>query len=143
MSNTQVKRHDGHKHGGEPQAGKKSDMLFYIVAVAAVILALVFVPKALGAVGVSFLADGSGLNKLLTFLIAGGLGWVCLLPSQSYKNFVALSKGARIEWRKTIKPDRDTVMRTTMMVLALVAFFALLILILDWIFGSILSWMIA
>ncbi len=143
MSKIQAKHHDEHKRGGHSQTRKKSDMLFYVVAIAAVVLALIFIPKALGMASVSFLAAGSGLNKLITFLVAAVLGWLCLLPSQSYKDFVALSKGARTEWRKTIKPDRDTVTRTTMMVLALVALFALLILLLDWIFGSILHWLIA
>ncbi len=140
MSNIQTKRHDEHK--GNTQK-KKSDMLFYAAAIAVVVLALIFIPKALGTAGVSFLAAGSGLNKLLTFIVAAVLGWVCLLPSQSYKDFVALSKGAKTEWRKTIKPDRDTVTRTTMMVLALVALFALLILLLDWVFATILNLIIA
>lgn len=137
MSNVQVKRHES-KHGGNPQSGKKSDFIYYVAAIAAVVLALVFVPKVLGAAGMSFLAAGAGLNKLFSVVAAAGLGWLCLLPSQGYKDFIELSKGARNEWRKTIKPDRDTVMRTTMMVLAIVALFALLILFLDWVFGSIL-----
>lgn len=138
MSNVQVKRHDDHKHNGGSQSAKKTDMVFFIVAIAVVVLALIFVPKALGLTGLSFLAAGAGLNKLLSVVAAAGLGWLCVMPSQSYKNFVVLSKGARNEWRKTVKPDRDTVMRTTMMVLAIVILFALLILVLDWVFGSIL-----
>lgn len=138
MSNVQAKRHDEHKHGGKPQSGKKTDIVFFVAAIAIVVLALIFVPKVLGMANMSFLATGSGLNKFFSIVVAAGLGWLCLLPSQSYKDFIALSKGARTEWRKTVKPDRDTVMRTTMMVLALVFFFALLILLLDWVFGSIL-----
>lgn len=138
MSNVQAKRHGDNKHGGKPQSGKKTDMLFFMAAAAAVVLVVMFVPDVLAMSGVSFLAAGSGLNKLFSVLIAVGLGWVCLIPSQSYKNFVALAKGARIEWRKTVKPDRDTVTKTTMMVLAIVIIFALMILMLDWMFGSIL-----
>ncbi|PIE46156.1 MAG: preprotein translocase subunit SecE [Gammaproteobacteria bacterium] len=136
MSSVQAK-HRGHKQGGLPQPGKKKDAVFYIMAVAAVIIALVFAPKVIGMSGMSFLADGAGLNKLLTFVVAAGLGWLCLLPAQGYKNFVDLAKGARIEWRKTVKPDRDTVIRTTMMVMAIVFLFAMLVLVLDWLFGSI------
>lgn len=138
MSNTQSKHHGDKKHGGNAQSGKKTDVVFFIAAAAIVVLALVFIPKALGAAGISFLAIGTGLNKLFSVIIAALLGWLVLLPTQSYKNFIALSKGARTEWRKTVKPDRDTVTKTTMMVLAIVFFFALLILILDWVFGSIL-----
>ncbi len=137
MSKVQSKRHDS-QHGGKDVSAKKTDVVFFVAAVAAVILTLVFVPKLLGATGVSFLAAGAGLNKLFSVVLAAVFGWVCLLPAQSYKNFVSLAKGARIEWRKTVKPDRDTVMRTTMMVLALVVLFALMILVLDWVFGSIL-----
>ncbi|MGY0399856.1 MAG: preprotein translocase subunit SecE [Ostreibacterium sp.] len=138
MSNVQVKHHDQHKHGNKVQPNKKTDILFFIAAVVAVVLALVFMPKLLAATDVSFLAVNSGLNKLFSVVVAVIVGWVALLPSQSYKNFITLAKGARIEWRKTVKPDRDTVMKTTMMVLALVIVFALMILILDWLFGSIL-----
>lgn len=141
MSNVQTKRHD-HKHGGQHQAGKKSDVIFYLAAVAAVVAALVFAPKILAMSGASFLAAGAGLNKLLTFVVAAAVGWLCLLPSQGYKNAVTLSKGARTEWRKTVKPDRDTVTRTTMMVLAIVILFAILVLILDWVFGSVLRGLI-
>ncbi len=137
MSNVQVKRHEP-KHGGKPQSGKKNNTMYFAAALLAVVLALVFVPKVLGAAGVSFLAADAGLNKLFSVVAAAGLGWLCLLPSQGYKDFIDLAKGARTEWRKTVKPDRDTVMRTTMMVLAIVALFALLILLLDWVFGAIL-----
>lgn len=137
MSNVPAKRHES-KHGGKPQSNKKNDIVYYAAALAVVVVALIFVPKVLGAVGVSFLAAGAGLNKLFSVVAAAGLGWLCLMPSQGYKDFVELSKGARTEWRKTVKPDRDTVMRTTLMVLAIVAMFALLILFLDWVFGSIL-----
>ncbi len=138
MSKAKAKRLNKKKQVGEVSAKKKSDMIFIIAAVAAVVLSLIFVPKALALIGVSFLAAGSGLSKLFSIVVAAGLGWLCLMPSQSYKDFIALSKGARTEWRKTVKPDKDTVMKTTMMVLAIVALFALIILILDWVFGSIL-----
>ncbi len=137
MSNIQAKGNIERKSGSTQVKGK-SDMLFYVVAVVVVAASLIFMPKVLGFAGVSFLAAGSGLNKLLTFIVAAVLGWVSLLSSQSYKDFLALAKGARTEWRKTVKPDRDMVTKTTMMVLVLVALFALLILLLDWIFGSIL-----
>ncbi len=91
----------------------------------------------------SFLASGSGLTKLISVLVAVGLGWLCLLPAQGYKDFIALAKGARIEWRKTVKPDRDTVMRTTAMVLLLVFLFAVLILILDSLFAWVLRLLIS
>lgn len=137
MSNVQAKRRDK-KQGDKPQSGKNNDVIFYVAAIVVVVLALIFVPKLLGAAGVSFLSVGAGLNKLFSVVVAAGLGWLCLLPAQGYKDFIQLSKGARTEWRKTVKPDRDTVMRTTMMVLMLVVVFAILILILDWLFGSIL-----
>ncbi len=137
MSNAQAKQR-GKSPIEKPQPGKKSDTLFYIAAIAAVVLALFFVPKALGMLNMSFLADGAGLNKLVSVVVAALAGWICLLPAQGYKDFVELAKGARTEWRKTVKPDRDTVMRTTMMVLAIVALFALLILVLDWLFASVL-----
>ncbi len=137
MSNVQAKRHDSH-HGGKKNSAKKTDVLFFVAAIVAVVLTLIFIPKLLGGFGVSFLAVGTGLNKLFSVVLAAVFGWLCLLPAQSYKNFVDLAKGARIEWRKTVRPDRDTVMRTTMMVLALVVLFALMILVLDWIFGSVL-----
>lgn len=137
MSNVQTKRHS-EKHGGKSQSGKKSDLFFYVAAIGAVVLALIFVPKLLGLLGLSFLSVGAGLNKLFSVVVAVGLGWLCLMPAQGYKDFIDLAKGARTEWRKTVKPDRDTVMRTTMMVLLLVFVFAMLILFLDWIFGAIL-----
>ncbi len=138
MSKVQAKRHDDSAHGGKPLSSGKNNAMFYLVAVAAVVSVLIFFPKLMALTGLSFLAAGAGLNKLLSFVFAACAGWVCLIPSQAYRGFVALAKGARIEWRKTVKPDKDTVWRTTMMVLALVVLFALLVLVLDWIFGSIL-----
>ncbi len=135
MTNEVTKHRD--KHDSKSVSSNKSDMIYYGATAGAVVLALVLVPKILGALGVSFLASGAGLNKLFSVAAAVGLGWFCIKPSQGYKDFMELAKGARTEWRKTVKPERDTVMRTTMMVLALVAVFAVLILILDGIFGSI------
>lgn len=126
------------KHAVLPADNKKTDVLFYVASVAAVVVALVLVPKILGATGLSFIAPGSGLSKLFSVVAAVAAGWGLLLPTSGYRNFLDLAKGARNEWRKTIKPDRETVTRTTLMVLALVAMFALLILLLDWLFGSIL-----
>lgn len=138
MSNVQVKRHDSPKHGGKASTKKKSDTLFFLLAIAAIVMALIAVPMLLNMTGVSFLAAGSGLNKLVSVVVATLAGWLCVMPSQGYRDFVELAKGAKTEWRKTVKPDRDTVMKTTMMVLVLVFFFALLILLLDWVFGSVL-----
>ncbi len=130
-------REDG-KHGEKSRKSEKNNSVYYVAAVAIVVAALVFLPQLISMTGLSFLSTGSGLNKLFSFIGAAFAGWVCLLPSKSYKDFVALAKGARVEWRKTAKPDRDTVWRTTMMVLALVVMFAILVLLLDWVFGSVL-----
>ncbi len=138
MSKVQSKRSNPKIEGKAASASNSKDIVFYVLAIAAVVLSLFFVPKLAASLGVSFLADGSGLSKLFSVLLAIVLGWLCLLPAQGYKYFIDLAKGARIEWRKTVKPDRDTVMRTTAMVLLLVFLFAVLILILDWVFGSIL-----
>ncbi|PID63232.1 MAG: preprotein translocase subunit SecE [Gammaproteobacteria bacterium] len=136
MSNEQAKLH-GKKHGGKSPSDQKNDYLYYGAAVAAIVVVLAVLPKLLGALGLSFLAAGAGLNKLFSVAVAVAAGWFCLKPAQGYKDFIELSKGARTEWRKTVKPDRDTVVRTTMMVLALMVVFALLVLLLDWFFGAI------
>jgi|GEM_PF-6333538 len=121
---------------------RKSDYVFFLLAVAAVVLVFVFVPGLLNRSGVALLAGGSAISKLLVVVLAVAAGWLCLMPTQMYGNTVSLVKEARIEWRKTVKPDRDTVVKTTMMVLLLVFMFALFIILLDWLFGAILDWAI-
>ncbi|MPV86999.1 preprotein translocase subunit SecE [Ostreibacterium oceani] len=124
-------------HGSHERKAEKGkfDIVFILLSVCLVALALYFVPRALASTGVGFLSDGSGMSKLISVVTAALLGWVALLPAQSYKRIVELLKGGRIEWRKTVKPDRDTVTKTTMMVLAISIFLALLILLIDSLFG--------
>ncbi len=135
MSKVQAKHREKH-HDDGAQLGGKNNAMYYTAAVVAVVFALVVVPDVLGMLKLSFLSAGAGLNKLFSVIIAAAAGWACLRPSAGYKDFVELAKGARIEWQKTVKPDKDTVIRTTMMVLALVFVFAMLILLLDGIFGA-------
>ncbi len=89
--------------------------------------------------GLTFLGESAGLNKLLSVLIAVAGGVLALSPSAFFKNTLALSKGARIEWRKTTKPDRSEVTKMTMIVLAIVVVSALFITLVDQIFFWIYS----
>ncbi|MBV7433601.1 preprotein translocase subunit SecE [Cardiobacteriaceae bacterium TAE3-ERU3] len=54
------------------------------------------------------------------------------------EKFVSLFKGARVELRKVHWPSKDEAVKTTLMVLAIVAVFAIFLSIIDWLLALII-----
>lgn len=123
----------------EKKSTGKSDVIWFVLAIAVVVAALWLLPSVLAMTGLSFLSESAGLNKLLSVLLAVAGGALMLYPSAFFKDTLALAKGARIEWRKTTKPDKSEVNRMTVIVLAIVAISALMIMLIDQIFFWIYS----
>ncbi len=115
---------------------KSNNILFFTLAAIVATVSFIFLPNIIARTGFSPLDSGAGLNKLLSTVITIGLGWVVLMPSDFFKKTIVLAKGARNEWRKSIKPGKDEVLKTTMTVLVIVILSALLIVALDFAFFS-------
>lgn len=123
----------------EKKSAAKSGVIWFLLAAVVIGAALWLLPGVLALSGISFLAESAALNKLLSVLLAVVGGVLALSPSTFFKDALALAKGARIEWRKTTKPEKSEVNRMTMIVLAIVAFSAFFIMFVDWIFFMIYS----
>lgn len=123
----------------EKKSTAKSDVIWFVLAVVVVGAALWLLPGVLALSGISFLAESAALNKLLSVLLAVIGGVIVLYPSAFFKDTLALAKGARIEWRKTTKPEKSEVNRMTMIVLLIVVASALFIMFVDWVFFMIYS----
>ncbi|UJF23768.1 preprotein translocase subunit SecE [Suttonella sp. R2A3] len=65
---------------------------------------------------------------LVALLLAAGCLWLTGYRSK----ILSLFKGARIEWRKLHWPTKDEAVKATLMVLAIVAVFAIFLSIIDW-----------
>lgn len=113
-------------------AGRKNaDLIYFVLAAVVLVAGFYFVPKIIGLVPVSFLAEGAGLNKLLSVLVVAAGVVAAMLPSNFAKYALDLFKGARVEMRKITWSKRDMVVRTTIMVLFMVVLATFFIFLVD------------
>ena len=92
-----------------------------------------------GIVGNWYYQDQSLLLRVLALVILSGLA--VFIAARTYKGSTAwgLLKDARAEIRRVVWPTREEVTQTTMIVLALVLVFALIL----WLLDSGLSWLVS
>ena len=85
-----------------------------------------------------FLA-GAAWYVRLGVVIASLLLAIGALSLTGYREkFISLFKGARVELRKVHWPSKDEAVKTTLMVLAIVAVFAIFLSIIDWLLALII-----
>ncbi len=111
---------------------KGNNFLFFTVAIVVAVLSFIYLPTLISKVGPeAYFSREAGLNKLLSTVLTVAFVFFALMPSDFFKKSVALSKGARNEWRKSKKPAKDAVFKVTIMVLVMVVLAALTIVTID------------
>lgn len=80
--------------------------------------------------------------RLLLVLVTLVLSALCLKMTPHWNYLLGLAKGARIEYYKVDFPSRDEWLKSTMMVLAIVAVFAIFLSIIDLLLAWIINWIL-
>ena len=115
------------------QQKKSTDPLFTALAV------IFFLGGFYLAGSTTFLTGVSGFVRfgvVIASLIASA---AALWPTSHRAHILSLMRGARIEMRKMRWPTKDDAVKTTMVVLLLVAIFSIVLSIFDWILTSIVK----
>ena len=115
------------------QQKKSTDPLFTALAV------ILFLGGFYLAGSTTFLTGASGFVRfgvVIASLIASA---AALWPTSHRAHIISLMRGARIEMRKMRWPTKDDAVKTTMVVLLLVAIFSIVLSIFDWILTSIVK----
>ena len=115
------------------QQKKSTDPLFTALAV------ILFLGGFYLAGSTTFLTGASGFVRfgvVIASLIASA---AALWPTSHRAHIFSLMPGARIEMRKMRWPTKDDAVKTTMVVLLLVAIFSIVLSIFDWILTSIVK----
>ena len=115
------------------QQKKSTDPLFTALAV------ILFLGGFYLAGSTTFLTGASGFVRfgvVIASLIASA---AALWPTSHRTHILSLMRGARIEMRKMRWPTKDDAVKTTMVVLLLVAIFSIVLSIFDWILTSIVK----
>ena len=115
------------------QQKKSTDPLFPALAV------ILFLGGFYLAGSTTFLTGASGFVRfgvVIASLIASA---AALWPTSHRAHILSLMRGARIEMRKMRWPTKDDAVKTTMVVLLLVAIFSIVLSIFDWILTSIVK----
>jgi preprotein translocase, secE subunit len=115
------------------QQKKSTDPLFTALAV------ILFLGGFYLAGSTTFLTGASGFVRfgvVIASLIASA---AALWPTSHRAHIFSLMRGARIEMRKMRWPTKDDAVKTTMVVLLLVAIFSIVLSIFDWILTSIVK----
>ena len=115
------------------QQTKSTDPLFTALAV------IFFLGGFYLAGSTTFLTGVSGFVRfgvVIASLIASA---AALWPTSHRAHILSLMRGARIEMRKMRWPTKDDAVKTTMVVLLLVAIFSIVLSIFDWILTSIVK----
>ena len=80
--------------------------------------------------------------RLLLLLITVGLSVLALRMTAHWNYLIDLIKGARIEIHKVTPPKKDDWVKSTLMVLLVVAIFAIFLSIIDLLLAGIINWML-
>ena len=91
----------------------------------------------------SILASTAWYIRFLVIILTLILSVFCLTLTEHKDYLIGLFKGARIELRKVFWPSKDELTKTTLMVLATVAAFAIFLTIVDAILSLIVKWVIS
>lgn len=106
-------------------------------------LSVVFFLGGFYLVSSSILASTAWYVRFFVILLTLALSIFCLALTEHKNYLIGLFKGARIEMRKVYWPKKDELTKTTLMVLATVAAFAIFLTIVDAILSLIVKWVIS
>ena len=112
------------------QQKKSSDPFFTALAV------ILFLGGFYLAGSTTFLTGSSGFVRFGIVVASLVAATVALWPTSHRTHILSLMRGARIEMRKMRWPTKDDAVKTTMVVLLLVAIFSIVLSIFDWILTS-------
>ena len=87
-------------------------------------------------------ADESQLLRVVGLLAATGIAIGISLQTEKGRTLWAFIQDAQVEVRKVVWPTRQETLQTTLIVLVFVVIVALLLFVLDWILGGLMSWVI-
>jgi preprotein translocase subunit SecE len=94
---------------------------------------------AVGVYGNSHYSEESILYRVIALILLGAAALVIAIQTSKGAAGLDLVRGAIVEWRKVVFPTRQEINQTTLLVLAVVAVTALILWLLDMLFGSLFS----
>ncbi len=94
---------------------------------------------AVGVYGNSYYSSESILYRFIALILLGAVALMVVINTAKGASGLALVKGAVVEWRKVVFPTRQEINQTTMLVLLVVAVTAIILWLLDMIFGKLFS----
>ncbi|EKF72853.1 preprotein translocase subunit SecE [Alcanivorax hongdengensis A-11-3] len=103
---------------------------------------LVVALVAAAVVGNSYFSDQPTLYRVIGVAAVALLAIFVALQTEQGKAFNQLRKDSMVEMRKVVWPSRQEALQTTLIVLVFVVIVALLLFLLDWILGGLMSWVI-
>lgn len=92
--------------------------------------------------GSLFLAGQPWYVRLLVVVVTLLLSASALALTSYREKLVTLVKGARIQLKKVRWPNKDEVLKTTILVLVIVTTFALLLSLIDWLLTQFIRWIL-
>ena len=93
-------------------------------------------------VGNSYFSEQPTLYRVVGVVAVALVAVFFALQTEQGKAFNQLRKDSMVELRKVVWPTRQETLQTTLIVLAFVVIVALLLFVLDWILGGLMSWVI-
>jgi len=93
-------------------------------------------------VGNSYFSDQATLYRAIGVVAVSLVAVFVALQTEQGKAFNQLRKDSLVELRKIVWPTRQETLQTTLIVLVFVVIVALLLFVLDWILGGLMSWVI-
>ena len=93
-------------------------------------------------VGNSYFSDQPTLYRVVGVVVVALVAVFVALQTEQGKAFNQLRKDSLVELRKIVWPTRQETLQTTLIVLVFVVLVALLLFVLDWILGGLMSWVI-
>ena len=132
-----------HSGGGvHRQMSEKTEARSGSAAFEAVKWLLVVGFVAAAVVGNSYFSDQATLYRVIGVVAVSLVAVFVALQTEQGKAFNQLRKDSLVELRKIVWPTRQETLQTTLIVLVFVVIVALLLFVLDWILGGLMSWVI-
>ena len=103
---------------------------------------LVVALVAAAVVGNSYFSDQPTLYRAIGVTVVALLAVFVALQTEQGKAFNQLRKDSMVELRKIVWPSRQETLQTTLIVLVFVVIVALMLFLLDWMLGGLMSWVI-
>jgi len=129
-----------HRQMSEKTEARSGSAAFEAVKAVKWLLVVGFVAAAV--VGNSYFSDQATLYRVIGVVAVSLVAVFVALQTEQGKAFNQLRKDSLVELRKIVWPTRQETLQTTLIVLVFVVIVALLLFVLDWILGGLMSWVI-